>query len=246
MSIYGGSMSGTNGDTHIEMTGGNVYQVFGGCESNSMEGNTDVRILGGKVIRRIYGGCYNDATETVEGLTSFRLAWATENKVTGYTNVTIEDEADLKFDYTKTFSKDIVITEVEVTTKLDNTLSAFTRHENVLSGEKGVLIFNDDLYSTNSDKIKFDCGDLNATSGAPTQFYNYLVMASKGGEVSSAGDSIYIKPDSGYVATVTRINADNSTEVVLTVDGEGGYYELPTLESATDAVELKVEFNLQQ
>lgn len=170
------------------------------------------------------------------------MTWASENKVTGYTNVTIADEANLKFDYTKTFSKDIVITEVEVTTKLDNTLSAFTRHQNVLSGEKGVLIFNDDLYSANSGKIKFDCDKLNATSGAPTQFYNYLVTASKGGEVTSAGDSIYIKPDSGYVATVTRINADKS-ENILATNVQTSYYQLPELTGET--VELKVEFSQQ-
>lgn len=178
-------------------------------------------------------------------LTSFSLTWTAEHKVTGYTSVTIADEANLKFDYTKTFSVDLGVAEVDVlTTKLDNTLSAFTRHENVLSGEKGVLIFNDGLYDTNSGKIKFDCGSLTAASGAPTQFYNYLVKASDNGEVTSAGNRIYIKPVSGYVATVTRINEDGTTEVVLTTDEMGSYYELPELEGET--AELKVEFSLQQ
>ena len=63
MSAYAGnrnadSKSGANG----VMTGGTFEQVFGGNERASMTGDVDLRIMGGKITRRVYGGCYNDTS----------------------------------------------------------------------------------------------------------------------------------------------------------------------------------------
>ena len=85
--IYGGSSTaGTiSGDTHVTINGGEVAQVFGGCDRVSMTGNTNVVIKSGTVTRRIYGGCYNEDDTT-------------EFHVTGNTNVTIGEGLD----FTKT------------------------------------------------------------------------------------------------------------------------------------------------
>ena len=81
--IYGGSSTaGTiSGDTHVTINGGEVAQVFGGCDRVSMTGNTNVTINAGTVTRRIYGGCYNEDDTT-------------EFHVTGNTNVTIGEGLD--------------------------------------------------------------------------------------------------------------------------------------------------------
>ena len=73
--IYGGGTCGNLvGNTNITMTGGTVYQIFGGGaarrnpshgQANSLEdlgrvsGNTSVQVTGGEV-KSVYGGGYND------------------------------------------------------------------------------------------------------------------------------------------------------------------------------------------
>ncbi len=74
--IYGGGTCGnTVGSTHVEMTGGTVYQIFGGGAARRnprhagnlgelddlgrVSGNTSVVVSGGS-IKSVYGGGYND------------------------------------------------------------------------------------------------------------------------------------------------------------------------------------------
>lgn len=63
MSMYG---AGRNADMHCDantkITGGKFEQVFGGSERANLTGHVDLRLLGGEVTRRIYGGSYNDGT----------------------------------------------------------------------------------------------------------------------------------------------------------------------------------------
>ena len=93
-----------------------------------MAGNTDVRILGGDVTRRIYGGCYNNYNGT----------WADElYSVTGKTNVTIGSDATLSL------NKDD-----------DNALCAISRYKSTMVDEYGTLIFNDDSYDEFGSKIQ--------------------------------------------------------------------------------------------
>ena len=242
MSIYGGSKEGTNADTHVVMTGGQVEQIFGGCEKTSMTGNTDVRVQGGTVLRRIYGGCYNNYTSD---------GWAsTTNAVTGYTSVTFGPEIDGKYATLNTDYKDDS-TASDWLGMDDATYYAVSRWQtNYSSGndkEIGVFIVNDCDVESNGNKglAGFtDFMDKSILFGkiSETKPYHYLVNASSGGEVTSMGASLYIKPDSGYVATIKRINADKS-ETVLATDVQTGEYQLPALES--EQVELKVEFSKQ-
>lgn len=121
MGIYGGSNTGTCGETNLTMTGGEVEQVFGGNESNSMTGNTFVNILGGRVIRRIFGGCYNECD-----LLSSK-PWLSNHHVTGTTTVTIGENANITLDYQETW--------------VDQGISATSRHTTAFDDENAVMVF---------------------------------------------------------------------------------------------------------
>ena len=125
--IYGGSLNGSNSHTKICMTGGEVYQIFGGTRKETMEGNTDVRIEGGIVHRRIYGGSYNDYGSTWEN---------PSRQVIGYASVTVS-----------------TATGVNLNRDIDRALSALSRYSSAQEDEWGVLIFEDGLYDTYSSKI---------------------------------------------------------------------------------------------
>ena len=206
--LYGGSLNGTNADTHIRVVGGEVYQIFGGTRKLTMEGNTDVRIEGGIVHRRIYGGSYNN----------WSLTWESPSRqVKGYASVTISSA-----------------TGVNLNQEDDNALSALSRYGSAQADEWGVLIFEDGLYDTYKSKIK---GALESTSNPS---YHYLVKATTGGEVHAAGEYLNIKPDSGYVATVTIGGVEKHyTE-------SDSYYKLPTLNSSTDEMEIIVTFGTEK
>lgn len=203
MSIYGGSRTGTNGDTHVVVRSGEVYQVFGGCEANSMTGNTDVQILGGTVKRRIYGGCYNNYTTS---------GWSdTLYQVTGNTNVSI------------------ATTTVNLDTNDDNALCAISRYKDTFVGETGALIFQNDLFGTYEDKIQgfyvFFLIDQPA--------YHYLVKADVGGQVYGEGNGLRIIPDSGKVATVRVGSTTGSVIHYTEDTEKGSVCTLPALTGDT-------------
>ena len=205
-SLYGGGRYGTNADTRLVMTGGEVYQIFGGCEYNSMTGNADVQVLGGKVYRRIYGGCYNNYSTDLSN-----WGWSdTLYQVTGYTSVTIGAAAEASLD-----------------TDDDRGLLAVSRYDSTFSNEWGTLIFNDDMYDNTDWNLSSEIGSDFFTGN---QAYHYLVTANAGGDVYSAGDFIYIKPDSGNVATVTIDG------VVKHYTECNSYYQLPALTSSQEEI----------
>lgn len=233
MSIYGGSRSGTNADTHVVVRSGEVYQVFGGCEANSMTGDTDVRILDGAVRRRVYGGCYNEADESVS-MSGVSLSWSTKYQVNGYTSVTIADEAELKFDYTKSYLGGLV------TIDADDSLVAYSRYGSIFSGETGVIIFNDNSYDANSELIGVSYSPLSISSGTPSQYYDYLVKAGVGGQVHGEGNGLRVIPDENKVATV-RVGSATGNVIHYTEDTEvGSVCTLPALTS--DTMEIYVVF----
>lgn len=63
MSAYGGNRNVDSGiGSNFTMTGGTFEQVFGANERAAMTGDVDMRLLGGTITRRVYGGCYNDTS----------------------------------------------------------------------------------------------------------------------------------------------------------------------------------------
>ena len=127
MSAYGGSQGGVVYETNLTLQGGSIQQLFGGCLSTSMTGSTNVCVLGGKVTRRVYGGCYNEASQS--GLS---LKWASSYHVTGDTNVLLSSNADVVFD----------------TSYNDYGIFACTRYESHFSDENSVLVYENSAAET--------------------------------------------------------------------------------------------------
>ena len=115
MSLYGGNQSsGTGKACNLIMTGGQCEQIFGASIGASMTADIHVKLLGGTVTRRVYGGCYNEWT----------LIFKSNNHVTGTITVAIGEALSLPFSYSGS----------------DKAVYARSRSGN-LSGEKSVQLF---------------------------------------------------------------------------------------------------------
>ena len=89
MSAYAGNRRGdAKNDANGVMTGGTFEQVFGGNENASMVGNVDLRLTGGRITRRVYGGCYNDTSG---------LSFATKYSVGGKICLTLGGNVNIDF-----------------------------------------------------------------------------------------------------------------------------------------------------
>ena len=93
MGVYGGSQGGdVGGNATTLIQGGTIQQVFGGNEGWPFRtGDVDLRVLGGTVSRRIYGGCYNDT----EGFIS--LSFKTNYSVSGKISLTLGGGANISY-----------------------------------------------------------------------------------------------------------------------------------------------------
>lgn len=138
MGLYGGSSSGKCFDTSVIMNDGYVEQIFGGSNGAGIQGNTDVKVFGGTVKRRIYGGCYNDY--------GFFSSWKTSYTVSGYTNVLLSSKATLLQNHSSS----------------DNALCAISRYKQNLTSENATLILSDyngiGNYKLGSDYFNFTNG----------------------------------------------------------------------------------------
>ena len=89
MSAYVGNRRGdAKNDANGVMTGGTFEQVFGGNENASMSGDVDLRLMGGRITRRVYGGCYNDTSG---------LSFATKYSVSGEICLTLGGNVNIDF-----------------------------------------------------------------------------------------------------------------------------------------------------
>ena len=132
MSLYGGGNDvDTGSGATTVMTGGNVEQVFGGCQGASMVGNVYVKLLGGTITRRVYGGCYN--------VYSASGGWDTVKKyVTGTVTVIISSSVAITFD----------AKEPSGSSYNDMALYARSRQSTKSKTETSIVIFIGDAAST--------------------------------------------------------------------------------------------------
>ena len=156
MSMYGGGYGvAQNCDATVTLTGGTLEQVFGGCQSQSFTGDITVKLLGGTVKRRVFGGCYNDASRS-----GFSIKFSTSYFVTGSITLIIDSDATVDYSYDAggilaAFSN-------------DHALSAHSRREAVESNEKASIIYVDaDAKAEFASKIKVG----NASKG---NAYDYI------------------------------------------------------------------------
>lgn len=91
MSVFGGTKGADSGSsTYTYIEGGHIQQVFGGNEDFTLTGNSDLRIVGGTITRRIYAGCYGDGKQNylVSGKVNLELG--------GNVNITLNENHDDK------------------------------------------------------------------------------------------------------------------------------------------------------
>lgn len=132
MSIYGaGNDVDCVANTVTTVTGGTFEQIFGGAQAAAVTGDVLLRIWGGTVTRRIYGGCYNEATRN--GLT---INWGSSRGVSGTIKLVLGSGANVTF----TSSSD------------DKAVFACSRYKNDVDGS--ALLY----YSDTSAKNKIKTG----------------------------------------------------------------------------------------
>lgn len=220
--IYGGGYKSTvTGDTYVTMTGGWVEQIFGGCNSKSVTGNTNVDVQDGIVMRRVYGGCYNNTSGS---------SFATTECVKGHSNVAISPNAEILLES----SED------------DNSIYSISRgaapfvDEEGLLIERGAFIFNEGVYkSTYESILGFNDYDW---IGFSEVTHHYLIKTNGNtedgslGTVSPDGDYIRIKPRRGYSAKIAvEGNTEHYTESETV-------FKLPELSATTDVKNITVTF----
>lgn len=96
MGVFGGTKGADSGSsTYTYIEGGHMQQVFGGNENFTLTGDSDLRIVGGTVTRRIYAGCYGDGSKNylVSGKVNLELG--------GDVNITLNENHDDKGIYAR-------------------------------------------------------------------------------------------------------------------------------------------------
>ncbi len=95
MSIYGaGNDVDCVSNTVTTIAGGTFEQIFGGAQAAAVTGDVLLRVWGGTITRRIYGGCYNEATRS-----GFSVKWGSSRGVSGTIKLVLGSGAKVTFTY---------------------------------------------------------------------------------------------------------------------------------------------------
>lgn len=162
MGVYGGNYFGykwehfvNNKSTkinsaNITVTGGEIQQVFGGNANAFLTGDVNINILGGKITRRIYGGCYNNLS----------LGYTSSCYVKGNILLKISSGANISLDYYDD----------------DRGIFAISRYKNKYSDEVSKIIFDDELaYEKYFSKIGPSASDRYMKQNLPSRYYDEIV-----------------------------------------------------------------------
>lgn len=153
MSAYVGNRRGdAKNDTNGVMTGGTFEQVFGGNENASMTGDADLRLMGGRITRRVYGGCYNDTSG---------LSFATKYSVSGEICLTIG--GDVNIDFSSSDSDRSIYARSRYSSDVENTQLVFV-------GETAYNAYKNKLKAQDST-MKIFMGSLSAAD--EVHYYTY-------------------------------------------------------------------------
>lgn len=197
MSLYGGfygSNRSSGGTVHVVMTGGELEQIFGGNQGGNMVGNVDMRLLGGRIKRRVYGGCYN---ETGSGFSS--MSFVSSYYVSGNIRLTIGGGVNIDFSFSGN----------------DKSIYAHSRQKSLSSSENTEIIFADSVaYSKYKDKLKAQDTAMKIIMGSVSaadsiHYYTYSVSGTTVTEKCSYHSS--------YTATAT-LSVDPSVSLRYTGD----------------------------
>ena len=174
MSAYAGNRNvDAKSGAKAVITGGTFEQVFGGNERAFMTGDVDLRVMGGTITRRVYGGCYNDTS----GL-SFSTDYCVHGEIClTIGNATIDfssSEADRSIYARSRYSKDVENTQLVFANE-----SAYNAYKNKLAAQDttmkllmGSLSAADELhcyaYTPNDNVITQTCKYHDAHSATAT------------------------------------------------------------------------------
>ena len=206
MSAYGGSAGKDQmSDVNVVMTGGELEQLMGAGSGRTdvavgLTGDVTIKLLGGTITRRVFGGCYNDYSIT--------KGWLTSGYVDGTITLIIGDDAKITFTYNDGLSS-------------DHALSAQSRRSSVAGNENGVVIFTSNT-AKNNNSLK--TGTVAGGNACKTQSVDANVIpagdANLDGEVTNADvlavmQNIY-SPEKYplFVDSVADVNTDNDVTSV--------------------------------
>lgn len=162
MGVYGGNYFGYNWEqfdknkvtvidsANVTITSGEIQQVFGGNANAFLTGDVNINVLGGKISRRIYGGCYNN------------LGWSYTSScyVKGNINLKISGNADISLDYDD----------------LDCGIFGISRYKLKNSDEISKIIFEDEIgYQKYFSKIGPSSSDSYMKQNLPSKFYDEII-----------------------------------------------------------------------
>ena len=109
-SLYGaGNRVDCVSNTLTTITGGTFHQIFGGAQNAAVTGNVTLRIWGGTITRRIYGGCYNE----------YNSGWKSSYGVSGTVKLVLGSGASVT--YSASDSDKAVFTRSRQKNKVDGT-----------------------------------------------------------------------------------------------------------------------------
>ena len=219
MNVYGGTIDKSTvhtGNSFIEMTGGMAESLFGGSMSCSFTGNTNINVTGGEILRRIYGGCYND----------WGFSWAGTEHVSGMTTVAVGGSAKIATGG-----------DLSSMNKLNSGIFGGSRCEENYSEESAAVIFANGTY----EKLGAKLGE--QSSGYKNDFlshHDYIIKVGTGGRIERSGtDTLQLYPNKGRSAAVNgRKNFTGSARITAgetEIAFENGFtIDIKTLTEAID------------
>ncbi len=202
MNVYGGAAGNgatlTNCNTKITMTGGVAESLFGGSEALAMTGNTELSLISGTVYRRVYSGCYNNATRELVTLT-----WSSSHVVTGTTTLMIYP--DMQLNQNSYLSDDN-----------DSNIGVYagSRTKSASDDEVNIVIFENGCYDSKNGVIGSQ--DTASILVGLKSYADYTVKSGKNGLVLAAnnGKNVYIQPDSAYIGSIGSTTYKNANAVL--------------------------------
>ena len=209
MSVIGGgsSKAQTTSQITVNYDGGTFEQVFGGSLSQDLTGNVDLYLNGGKISRRVYGGCYNDTEKT--GLLT--VSYKTAHQVTGNINMYIGG-TDISCDLTEPGKND----KYE-----DLSIYAHSRYKATgTDAEISSIYFqNKTAYDTYKNKLKYNDAALSLGAGAMAQLMGGVTAADNLHYHDYAADGATIKYTCAYDANefqgiTAQLVLDDSVELI--------------------------------
>ena len=234
MGIYGGNIYGPGAKSSqitITINGGTMDQVFGGHEwaHANLNGNVNIYLKGGTILRRVYGGCYNNTSGS---------GFATDRHVEGNINVYIYEGVNLACSsnvdrgvYAHSryagspdpFSNENTAIYFVGQAAYDASFSKLTAQDSTMKSYMGNTSAADNIYVMNAAVV----------NGTDITYYETLAQA-----VENCGEGQYVKLYSSLTNVQITLNKDLYIDMngcSLSGNIQAGEYLVYGMDTTTDA-----------